>query len=455
MSKHGWPGYDFSHGASGLLASAAGSTLLNGLVSYWQLNELSGTRYDAVGDNDLTDNNTVGAVNRGPVGTVANFVFANSEYLQKASASFSAPDYCMTGWFKTPIQDGNFHELVFLGDAWLSTIILAVDIQSSGMRAFVTDDTTFASASTTGIKANSWHFFSVWYDSSDKKIRLSLDDGVAGVSDALAGPRDNATTVTIGSLTAPGGGQFMDGQIANVSLHSRVLTAEERTSLFNFGNGKKYADLTTAEKVGLVSYWNLDEASGTRVDSHGSNDLTDNNTVGSVINAGDAMDGAAAIFVSGNSESLSVTTPSALAANADKTLALWTKSPGVGTYALLQVAAGLGSSSPYLYLQHAGEALKAYAGGNYTDAVACSANTWHLVIYTYEHATTTHKLYVDAASATRVAANSNSSDSLYLGNGFAGYLTGSIDEVAIWNRVLTEDERTELYNAGAGKFYPF
>jgi len=29
----------------------------------------------------------------------------------------------------------------------------------------------------------------------------------------------------------------------------------------------------------LVSYWELEEASGTRVDSHGSNDLTDNNTV--------------------------------------------------------------------------------------------------------------------------------------------------------------------------------
>ena len=32
--------------------------------------------------------------------------------------------------------------------------------------------------------------------------------------------------------------------------------------------------------TGLVSYWALDETSGTRYDSHGSNDLTDNNTVG-------------------------------------------------------------------------------------------------------------------------------------------------------------------------------
>lgn len=31
----------------------------------------------------------------------------------------------------------------------------------------------------------------------------------------------------------------------------------------------------------LISWWSLDEASGTRYDSHGTNHLTDNNTVSS------------------------------------------------------------------------------------------------------------------------------------------------------------------------------
>ena len=34
-------------------------------------------------------------------------------------------------------------------------------------------------------------------------------------------------------------------------------------------------------------------------------------------------------------------------------------------------------------------------------------------------------------------------------------ITGAMDEVAIWDRVLTSDERAELYNAGSGFFYPF
>jgi hypothetical protein len=39
--------------------------------------------------------------------------------------------------------------------------------------------------------------------------------------------------------------------------------------------------------------------------------------------------------------------------------------------------------------------------------------------------------------------------------GGAGLFEGRIDEVAIWSRVLTSDERTALFNAGAGKYYPF
>ena len=35
------------------------------------------------------------------------------------------------------------------------------------------------------------------------------------------------------------------------------------------------------------------------------------------------------------------------------------------------------------------------------------------------------------------------------------FFNGTIDAVGIWNRVLTPTEITELYNAGAGKQYPF
>lgn len=37
-------------------------SLLDGLVSFWDMDETSGMRYDAYGPNHLADNNTVGYV---------------------------------------------------------------------------------------------------------------------------------------------------------------------------------------------------------------------------------------------------------------------------------------------------------------------------------------------------------------------------------------------------------
>ena len=40
------------------------------------------------------------------------------------------------------------------------------------------------------------------------------------------------------------------------------------------------------------------------------------------------------------------------------------------------------------------------------------------------------------------------------GDTTARYYNGMIDEVGIWNRILTATEVTELYNSGSGKQYP-
>ena len=39
-------------------------------------------------------------------------------------------------------------------------------------------------------------------------------------------------------------------------------------------------------------------------------------------------------------------------------------------------------------------------------------------------------------------------------NGANLYLGGGVDELGIWDRVLTPTEITELYNSGVGKQYP-
>ena len=58
-------------------------------------------------------------------------------------------------------------------------------------------------------------------------------------------------------------------------------------------------------------------------------------------------------------------------------------------------------------------------------------------------------------SADHAGGAYNSTADVYIGRYDTSYFDGVIDEVHIWNRILTLDERAEFYNAGMGVSYPF
>lgn len=93
-------------------------------------------------------------------------------------------------------------------------------------------------------------------------------------------------------------------------------------------------------------------------------------------------------------------------------------------------------------------------------------NTWSLILIERLAGTST-KMYVNN---TLVASNTSTVDARYTSTMYASlgalkygassvgqYLSANYnyDEVNFWNRALTASEKTELYNAGAGKFYPY
>lgn len=67
------------------------SNLRNGLVSWWNLDEVTGTRVDTLGNNDLTE--SVGAVQSqvGLIGRAALFAGAGTGFLTKASVISTVP----------------------------------------------------------------------------------------------------------------------------------------------------------------------------------------------------------------------------------------------------------------------------------------------------------------------------------------------------------------------------
>jgi hypothetical protein len=206
----------------------------------------------------------------------------------------------------------------------------------------------------------------------------------------------------------------------------------------------------------LVYYWDLDEASGNRVDNVASVVLSDSNsaTNDTGINA------MAANFVRASTQYLSVTPftfPTTF------TISMWFKQSTVQSY---HAVWSKGAGDTCLYLLSGTLHFLTYDDPtfNSSDAEwgsALTSGVWYHAICWYD-ATGDKRAHLSINNGTSVQGNAhvnprsdNSNFPFYVGHeGGSGYFDGLIDEVAIWNRVLTSDERTELYNGGTGKFYP-
>jgi hypothetical protein len=220
----------------------------------------------------------------------------------------------------------------------------------------------------------------------------------------------------------------------------------------------------------LVSYYELDESSGTRSDSHGSNDLTDNNTVGTA--SGIINDGAN--FVASNTEYFNASNSAFDFTGTEMSISFWYKATSFraspGSDRLFQNWSTSGTFQGwFLNISNAGAKkarfVMATGTSSFEEITATTAyveDTWYHVVFVYNGTdlriyrngtldctpvAVTANLRASATTPFRIAAN----ESLAANQ----YCNGVLDEAGIWDRALTAAEVTELYNGGAGLAYPF
>jgi hypothetical protein len=208
--------------------------------------------------------------------------------------------------------------------------------------------------------------------------------------------------------------------------------------------------------TGLRVYYNLNEPNGTRFDSAGTNNLTDNGGVGSTIGIqGNAATGfGASTFLSSTSDITQIT--------GDWTLALWFRTGAdVNTN---QALVSRFDTVPYEYLVYVQSntfRFLAYDPSATLIDLPVASNTTYLGFAWYD--ATAGKIYVqlnDGVDTSDTVGVINTS----VGNTFRvgqrgdtslPWLGDWIDEIGIWGRVLTPAERTQIYNGGAGITFPF
>lgn len=230
----------------------------------------------------------------------------------------------------------------------------------------------------------------------------------------------------------------------------------------------------------LVSYWKLEEGTGTRVDSHGSNNLT-GTTRGAVtgkINNGEDFERTSSDYLT-----IADASQTGLDLSGDLSFSFWLKleelpSVSATVFRFLDKQNG-GTTRSYTICSNnnVANSIECECYGDGTTANrrigSAPANTfgvgdvgfWRHIVVTFDVDTGNWLIYKDGISQTittnnagTVASIYNSTNAFTIGarsDGTTGYLDGVMDEVGVWSRTLSGAEVTELYNSGAGLAYPF
>jgi hypothetical protein len=237
------------------------------------------------------------------------------------------------------------------------------------------------------------------------------------------------------------------------------------------GNGRA---LTRAGLLnGLVAYWKLEEASGTRYDSHGSYDLAE--SVGIDSGVGVRGDCATSNSEYNDLRSLSITPAPYDSVGSSWSLSFWISTNG-DQDAPQMFPNAWGNCCIFTIVTIDGDRVllgqvwkDGQDGGTYTDVSKSGvyAGGFVHVSITHHLPTKTVRVYYNGVeehvvtyttglnSVSGVDTFENTILSMFAGDtggtGYAG--PGKMDEVGIWERELTASEVSALYNGGSGITY--
>lgn len=214
------------------------------LKAYWELGEASGTRNDSKGSNHLTDNNTV-TQNTGKVGNAAEFVAANSEYLDiadNADLGYSG-DFSVAAWFywsgSTPRTIASKGNDTFANNEWRMYVNFAASNNLAATLYRSGGGSTIAGVAT-ALSTNTWYLGILTYNATSRVFTISLNAGTRVSATALAdAPARKSQPFSIGRF----GSNYFGGRIDQMGFWKRQITTDEEIWLYNSGNGRTYAEI--------------------------------------------------------------------------------------------------------------------------------------------------------------------------------------------------------------------
>jgi len=228
------------------------SALTSGLVNYWKFDETSGTTaYDAHGSNDGTITGGVSINQTGKLGK--SFYFDGSDdYVTLSSIPHTGTgDFSIFAWVKTT-DSGSRRTIINYGTTGISSNeeLYLYKEDTNGKLKF---DLRNFGGPTSSVAINDGNWKHVGVVNNGGTIQLYVNGVASGPSQSMS-PNIKTGSQQIGCDTDAGGPENLWlGNIDEVGIWNRALTADEVSNLYNNGDGLPYPFTGT----GGVTYYTL------------------------------------------------------------------------------------------------------------------------------------------------------------------------------------------------------
>jgi len=262
----------------GLHSKELHGSLLDNLVSYWNLNETFRKRYDSFGGNTLTDNNTVdfavgvdGGHSLGEMGLGEGTILLETGVVNTAprftgSAStdrilFTTPsdsdlstgdiDFTVSGWIY--IETSRDHTIIGKGNRTLAREYFLSVLNDDTVRFEVGNGSGGNVGSVTtaaAISKNAFHFIVGWHDSVNNTVNVQVDNGTITSASTTGSGVSTSEAVTIGAKYQDSAKDLVHntvGRVEEVFFWKKILTSTEKSDLYNSGNGNTI--INTSDKM--------------------------------------------------------------------------------------------------------------------------------------------------------------------------------------------------------------
>lgn len=233
-----------------------------------------------------------------------------------------------------------------------------------------------------------------------------------------------------------------NGKLDDIGIWNRALSQEEITAMYN---GVTYSDTCNSVSgsltQGLVGYWPF--CGNANDDSGNGNNGTVNGATLTTDRFGNSN---SAYSFDGNNDYISILRNY----QNEFSVSIWVNTPNVS--GLNPLIDGFDSNWELL-LSNSFPNYISFIGNTYQEFISTTSivnNTWTQIVCTYN--SNIVKIYINGLLKNQYTVNPlpNNSGNYFFGASLSGddqYYLGKLDDIGIWNRALTQEEITNLYNA--------